>query len=166
MAQFGHLTEGRAPYLLDAHDRHRIIHASVLAFSDQLIVDLASAENHSLHPLWVDSCGPVIWDYPLKVCACGITNTQARLHTETNPTVNSRTEEVRGFPRQIPHLSCRFSPGSMSSKLDLASGWRSSDLGVNTISWCRSDKHRKSDQRPQHHVVGTVKFSVSHSRAS
>lgn len=31
----------------------------------------------------------------------------------------------------------------MSSKLDLASGWRNSDFGVNTISWCRSDKERE-----------------------
>lgn len=80
-AQFGPLAEGRAPYLLDAHDRDGIVHASVLAFPDQLIVDLASAENHSLHLLWVDSCGPVIWDYPLKVCACEITHTHTRSYT-------------------------------------------------------------------------------------
>lgn len=30
----------------------------------------------------------------------------------------------------------------MSSKLDLASGWRNSDLGVNTISWSSRDKER------------------------
>lgn len=79
-AQLGPLAEGRAPYLLDAHDRDGIVHASVLAFSDQLVVDLAGAENHSLHLLWVDSCGPVIWDYPLKVCACEITHTRAVTH--------------------------------------------------------------------------------------
>lgn len=80
MAQFGHLAEGRAPYLLDAHHGDGIVHASVLAFSDQLIVDLAGAEHHSLHLLWVDSCGPVIWDYPLKVCACEITHTRTVTH--------------------------------------------------------------------------------------
>lgn len=36
----------------------------------------------------------------------------------------------------------QFSPDSMSSKLDLASGWRNSDLGVNTISWSSRDKER------------------------
>lgn len=82
VAQSGRLAEGGAPYLLDAHDRDAIVQASVLAFSDQLIVDLAGAENHSLHLLWVDSCGPVIWDYPLKVCACQITHRRAVTHTD------------------------------------------------------------------------------------
>lgn len=34
MAQFGHLAEGRASYLLDAHDRDGLVHAPALAFSD------------------------------------------------------------------------------------------------------------------------------------
>lgn len=74
---FGHLTGAPPRYLLDADHSHGAVQASVLAFSNQFIVDLAGAENYSLHLLWLDGCRPVVWDYPLKMCACSITNTHA-----------------------------------------------------------------------------------------
>lgn len=45
----------------------------------------------------------------------------------------------------MPGFGCvlflrQYVPGSMLSKLDLASGWRSSDLGVNIISWWEKER--------------------------
>ena len=53
-------------------------------------------------------------------------------NTQRETTICFRWEEVL----------CQCSPGSMSSKLDLASGCRNSDFGVNTISWRQRDKER------------------------
>lgn len=56
----------------------------------------------------------------------------------------SKTKRFVSFLSPVCLLSfCRSSPGSMLSKLDLASGWRNSDLGVNTISWSSRDKENE-----------------------
>lgn len=43
-------------------------------------------------------------------------------------------------------------PGSMSSKLERASGWRSSDFGVNIISWRREEEAEQGSQPHQKHL--------------
>lgn len=65
-------------YLFDADNRHGVVHPSVLALSGQFVVDLAGAENDSLHLLWAGSCRPVVWDYTLEVGPCRTTNTNSQ----------------------------------------------------------------------------------------
>lgn len=54
-------------YLLYACNGHSIIHASVLAFSGQFIVDLPSTEHNPLHPLWLLTHRATVWDQTLEV---------------------------------------------------------------------------------------------------
>lgn len=116
-------------HLFNACDSYGLFHPSVLALAGQFVVDLAGAENDSLHLVGAQSRGAALGNHALEVGACGV--------------------KQRGFAPApgfafSPFL-CRFTPGSMLSKLDLASGWRSSDLGVNMISW--SSKKNKKQKR-------------------
>lgn len=103
---------------------HSFFHPSVFALSSQIIVDLASAENDSLHLLRALSCRAALWYHSLKVSAWRFKQ--------------RGFAPVTGFGRL--RFLRQYVPGSILSKLDLASGWRSSDLGVNIISWWEKRK--------------------------
>lgn len=67
-------------------------------------------------------------------------------HTHTHTRLHQKQLILLSIPeeKRLPsYFLQHFSPGSMSSKLDLASGWRNSDLGVKTISWCWWNKGRE-----------------------
>lgn len=75
---FDHTASTPCRYLFDADNSHGVVHPSVLALSGQFVVDLAGAENDSLHLLWAGSCRPVVWDYTLEVRPCRMTNTNSQ----------------------------------------------------------------------------------------
>lgn len=50
------------------------------------------------------------------------------------------------------HASTLLVPGSMSSKLERASGWRSSDFGVKIISWRGEEEAEQGSQPRQKHL--------------
>ena len=117
-------------YLLDARDGHGSLQASVLPLFDQLVVNLSGAEDHPLHFLRLLGRRAVVWDQPLEVSSC----TERRVRRRS-PASRNRTGQTAAV----------VLPGSISSKLDLASGRRSRDLGVKTIS-CKHKQEVKGVQ--------------------
>lgn len=59
-------------HLFNACNSYGFFHPPVFALAGQFIVDLAGAENDSLHLVGALSCGAALRDHTLEVCACGI----------------------------------------------------------------------------------------------
>lgn len=118
-------------YLLHASNGDRVLHAVGLAFLGEFVVHLPCAENDALHPGWVLGHWAIIWDQALEVCAWST----AGRHSNTHPLPDIQRAYTPALSFTDIHTPTHtVLPGSISSKLDLASGWRSRDLGVKTMS--------------------------------